>query len=845
MKMSRRLSDAVVERLSEALGRLSPPPHTDKFEFLKVLGRGGMGEVWLARDLELGREVALKLLRAHSPEDLERFRREARQQAALKHPSILPIYEIGRLGETPYLAVPYVPGIPISRLDTNSKSLALIFADVCDAVHHAHETGIIHRDLKPANILVEGAKPYVLDFGLARPIKGGSSRLTTTGIVYGTPAYMSPEQASGAAADVSGDLYSLGATLYECLTGLPPYSGDTALKILLDVLHRDPPLPRSLRRTIPVELEAVAMKAMARNRSERYATAREMGCDLRRFAAGEPIAARPYGPLRRAGFWIRRHRVRAGVAVLTASLAATMAWIGISTERQNQERRGLRARADLEKKELAREQEAIRRKLLEYADQVNAFDLKLYIPVEVLQMSKEYESLGKVKDALAAWVRPGADGRADAMRLRARILLLEGHAGDALADLDLAHRLDPRPSDGVERGRIRVRLLEERHRSFARHALGPFDQFLRWTRESESLKGTIASEIALMSDPSEKEIAEAFLKYASGRFQEAGTLLEQVAVRADPRRLADLWIWIGECRRSSEDVPGALEAFRRAQEIKRSCIEAWLSEAELLLETLEDRKVVEGSSPDTLPSAFRSALTALGVAQRINPRHPEAYRLEGEICTNVAEWLLDRKRSSESWCDRAIGAFEKAAGLKGDALLVEVGFSGAYAAKAEAAPAERKRDPLEKAFDHASRATELYPEDYESHFALVDSGVEWAWFEAGCGIDPEPVLRRSESSLKKVETLFGDNSLTGLIKHVERQDAKFKEDLKAARAWPTLAAQRLRLARLAWKRGRGEDVSAELGTVLETLDAIRKEVSNPDFVEDLEDVREKAESLRR
>ena len=277
-----------------------------EYELLEELARGGMGIVYKARQLNLNRIVALKMILAGqlaSSEDVQRFCTEAEAAANLDHPGIVPVYDVGAHGGQHYFSMGYVDGCSLAeRLrdgPVSSHVAATILHQICDAVHYAHEHGVIHRDLKPANILLEtneaseGARPRITDFGLAKRLTS-DSQLTHTGQLLGTPSYMSPEQATAGAKHPIGpssDIYSLGAILYQLLTGRPPFQAETALDTLSQLLESDPLPPRLLNRNVPRELEAICMKCLAKEPKHRYPSARELGNDLARYLNGEPIRA--------------------------------------------------------------------------------------------------------------------------------------------------------------------------------------------------------------------------------------------------------------------------------------------------------------------------------------------------------------------------------------------------------------------------------------------------------------------------------------------------------------------------------------------------------------------------
>ena len=274
-----------------------------------------MGVVYRARQKSLNRMVALKMIRAGrlaSPEEMERFLLEAEAAANLDHPHIVPIFDVGEhLGQL-YFSMRLVEGGSLARKITecgkDPRCAARLVATVAHAVDHAHRQGFWHRDLKPANILIDAAgRPLVTDFGLAKRVQGDAS-LTHSGAILGTPSYMAPEQAAGAkeALTASADVYSLGAVLYELLTGRPPFRAETARDVLLLVLETDPDPPSSRRSGIPDELERICLKCLEKNPQSRYPTAQALGEDLERFLRGDGVEAGRPGLFQRIRRWTRR-----------------------------------------------------------------------------------------------------------------------------------------------------------------------------------------------------------------------------------------------------------------------------------------------------------------------------------------------------------------------------------------------------------------------------------------------------------------------------------------------------------------------------------------------------------
>ncbi|MBM4071247.1 MAG: serine/threonine protein kinase [Planctomycetes bacterium] len=337
-------------------------PIVPGYEIIDILGRGGMGRVYKARQTALNRVVALKMILTGPDPDAEtlaRFANEAEAIARLQHPNIVQIYEVGEVAGQPFIALECVEGRSLDRkLDGKPlppRQAAEIVNTLADAVHYAHQRGVIHRDLKPANVLLQNDDPEmanderprvhapstiphsslvipkITDFGLARRLESRAD-LTRTGAIMGTPSYMAPEQARGDK-DIgpAADIHALGAMLYEMLTGRPPFHGDSPWDVVQSVIRDEAMPPRKLR-AVPRDLDTICLRCLQKDPGRRYVSARDLADDLRRYLNDEPILARPIGVLERGWKWVRRSPVRATLAfgvlalVLVAGIAGLWYW---------------------------------------------------------------------------------------------------------------------------------------------------------------------------------------------------------------------------------------------------------------------------------------------------------------------------------------------------------------------------------------------------------------------------------------------------------------------------------------------------------------------------------------
>jgi outer membrane protein assembly factor BamB len=326
------------------------PTQLGDFRIVREIGRGGMGVVYEAEQLSLHRPVALKVLRfgAADPGAMDRFKREAETVAKLHHTNIVPVFAVGCEAGVHFYAMQLIDGVGLDKsfeMNPGFAAVARWGVQAAEALAHAHARGIIHRDIKPSNLLLDReGTVWLTDFGLAR--QSSEVTLTVTGMLLGTPRYMSPEQADATQhkVDARSDVYSLGATLYELATGKPVHDGETPQRVLAQILQEEPIPPRQYIPDMPRDFETVLLKCLAKEPNDRYGTAQELADDLRRFANGEPIKARRPSFRERAARWAKKHRKQVALLALTAIVSVGLAVVGAIAVARHQERKRDEAR---------------------------------------------------------------------------------------------------------------------------------------------------------------------------------------------------------------------------------------------------------------------------------------------------------------------------------------------------------------------------------------------------------------------------------------------------------------------------------------------------------------------
>ena len=390
-----------------------PPTALPGYELLEVLGRGGMGVVYKARQTRLNRFVAVKMLLSGgeaSAEEVQRFHVEAEAAAKLDHPHIVPIYEVGEQGGRHFFSMAYIEGPSLLH---RMRKEALPIPDavamvrtIAEAVHYAHQQGIIHRDLKPANILLgNDGRPRISDFGLAKSISN-AGELTSTGQILGTPYYMAPEQAAGRVHEVTPatDVYALGTILYEMLVDRVPFRDASVWETIQQVIHAEPVAPRLLNRSVPRDLETIVLKALEKQPRSRFASAQDFADDLGRFLRDEPIHARPVSRFEKGLRWARKHRTVATLLSVVVSLVLLTA-VGTAVGGmiyRSQEREKLQLAGDKQKLQTQSSQLEKQTTTLKEQSRTEKYFTEMILAGDALRMNT---GIGRVRELVDPWAK--------------------------------------------------------------------------------------------------------------------------------------------------------------------------------------------------------------------------------------------------------------------------------------------------------------------------------------------------------------------------------------------------------------------------------------------------------
>ena len=725
------------------------PPDWDRFTDIRLLGEGGMGRVYRAVDPRLNRAVALKFLRGQDPSMVDRFLNEARSQARVEHENVCQIHEVGEVDGRPFIAMQLISG---TTLGAAARTLPLldivaVMAKVCRAVHAAHRQGLVHRDIKPANIMVELTeegrhKPFVLDFGLAR--EEAAPGATATGFILGTPGFMAPEQARGETRTIGArtDVWALGATLYDVLTGRPPFEG-SMLEVLVKLGTEEVTPPRRLRPDLPADLEVVLLKCLENDPALRYSSALELAEELERVLAGEPVLAQPPSLSRIVRRKLRRNRL--GVAVGAVALAAVV--IGgatVATVAWRARRAAERSHAIAQ--EIPRLEEMVRlaysRPLHDVRGELT--EVRRRLDELAAEAMRDAADVGAVRYALGRGYLALDDAETAQKHLQAA--WQEGNRAPEVAyelglanvqlyreQLDMAGRLGDRD------------LVEKRRAELEKTYLKPALEFLELGRKAE----VEAPELVDALVAAVRRDWSAALDAAAAAHQRIPWLVaaDRLAGEVDLAHGEELYT-SGKYDEAATVLAGAREAYERALQTAPSDPRAAVG----LCRQANDLILLANETGKPADEPYHSAIEACGRALNADPESSSARHTLALAHLRWAENELRHGRDPASALEQAMALSNVLLAENADdaAALTHLGIATRWSAQLAAARGEDPRPGLKQATDVLARAVEAEPGSY---LALNNLGL--AWFFWGLtdydeGRDPRPAATQAAEAFERM-----------------------------------------------------------------------------------------------
>lgn len=732
-----------------------PVSSWERYQGVRFLGQGGMGQVFLAYEPRLRRHLALKFVKGDDAEHVRRLLAEARAQARVSHESVCQVHEAAEVDGRSYIAMQFIDGVPLGQLagELSLEQKVRVLRDAARGVHAAHRAGLIHRDLKPSNIMVERTedgrlKAYVMDFGLAHD--GTVNGNTATGSVLGTPHYMSPEQARGEVGrlDRRADVYSLGATLYHVLTGHLPIPGDNPLEILGNISTLEPRPPRSLEPRISEDLEAILLKCLEKEREARYESAHALAEELDRFLAGEPVQARSTGLLYRLRKQARRHRVAVSVgSVALVLVAGALGWAGFTRQQAAQRERLARQFTErVERIEATARYSALSRLHDVRADRAALRQSMESLEQEIRQGGRQAEGPGhyalgrgflalgdseRAQEHLEAAWRGGFQEPRVAWTLA---LVLGGRYREQL--------LEAENLQSAERREATVQALRARYREPA----------LAYLRQSQGSDGPSPEYGAALLAAVEERLDEA-LHQLDAMERQHPWFYEVQQLRGDILQLRAHRRWNqGDREGARADLLAGRQALRAAAATAESLPEAHESLAKLEYTELVMELYSQG---DLLPSSTRG-LEAVERMAATNPDSPVAKFLEARFYNRLAEARRTQGSSADEPLRKALAAARAA-------LVLQPGYTRARKELAQGLVREARAaqsrgsdpaPPLQEALATLEQLAEQ-ERDYEVHATRGLIFRIWADHEAETGGKPQAHLSQAIAAYRMAIQLDG------------------------------------------------------------------------------------------
>lgn len=721
-----------------------------RYTQLEFIGQGGMARVFKAFDPALGRTVALKFVRLDDLQMVDRLLIEARAQARVEHEHVCKIYDTGEIERKPYICMQYIHGKMLKDLqnELSLKDKVRLIRQVAEGVHAAHRAGLIHRDLKPSNILVEqkesGPSAYVMDFGLAREIQAPG--YTLTGVIMGTPSYMSPEQARGHTSKINAraDIYGIGATLYDLIAGVPPFDGPTPMDILMNVIDKEPLPVRKVNPEIPEDLETIVMKCLEKDQERRYDSARSLSEDLSRFLDGDPVLAKPTTWTYRAQKRVRKHPIVSGLmaaAVLAILLFAGMA--GFVQWRANQQAKFLQefgqeaARIEgimrfaylLPLHNIQQETNQVEQRLHNLEERMKVLGTQASGPGNYA-LGRGYLALHRYKNAndhlTQAW---------EQYKYR------EPHVAYALGySLAMLYRQKLKEAEQT----VNKEQLEFRKVELEKEYRDPALNYIR--------QGASTSEAP--------EFVEAILSFLakdySKSLQKAEAASSKITWLYEAKKLqGDVYTTVGNDRRDAGNSAAALDQYQKA---KTAYIEAsrkgqsdsdiYEGQCALQANIVQMQISQSGISPE---NDFNEGLSYCQQALKIEPQSIQANVIAAKLYRDFAYYQRNRGQDCSGSLNHAVQYAKAALNIDPDNASAYVVQGKAFSSQAEVA-IQKKRNPLpylKLADDSYKKAVTKTPKDAEALFDQGDSFLQRGTYEAETGKDPRASLEKAASMMEK------------------------------------------------------------------------------------------------